>query len=1315
MSVSVGDIYVSMGVDMSSFTAELSKAEQIAQGSTQKIQDRFKAVAGSLADLRTQSKMVKESLSGAADFRVRGQEALEKLHGELAKVRDAGGATESTLDKLSLSFEMNARGARTYVQALEKIASDKGASQSVRDLAKALADEAREANFDVVALEKRGRALDQMITKQSRTFSSLRRQLEPTPAEPSGGGHGRVPDQAAASATARLVEGQVSIRAAERFLTNVLHLGPALQAIFPLVGGLAFLDLLGGLVDRAERLYETFKKLQEAPARINQEFGELNQTLLVGNDQLRVSNDRLENEIAKLEGKPQNGLKLALDEAAAAADNLAQSLGHDIDQLQKLLEQEQIGALKGFFTGNAPTTQITEANKKLQNDLVQINIRTEEQLRNVTDPAERARIAQQGIADSRARVQRDREAAEKEFAEAQKRQARHTAPAEQGVAGGLALSTAGEAPRLGQDAGAELAMAGRRLDTLLQIEARFPLSEQNQKLTQKKEKLEQAGAGQTVINPFGDKMNELAAQIEAARSELDAIGKSDTAEVLAKSWGKAQESIAKLNNELAKHHQSLTLEQQISILTEEDTIALTHAEVEWKTKLDQTTDSITNRITALKLLTGAIGKGAAATRQAAIESQVIQTLGTKYQDPEFMRTHAADVAEIRKGAAAQFDAEHAQRSAQNLDKLTDQIDLERSLALVQSRGAEAVRLQTLAYQLRNMAMAGATQKEIQAQFDLAEAQRKNQSAANVASLDQRIDATQRLSAAQLQGAEATRQTQLQLKYEQMQRQGASPEEIQKTRTVDTLQHSQQITEEALRTAMSYRNQLESVDEQITAVEQLRAQWGNTRDIEISLKTLEEERVHILGQQALAVGTARDGMVAFFREMATEAESSAQMVHDAFASAFNGINDQLSKLMTGQKTSWASFLQSLGAQISKMALMSLEHEVAGKILGTLGGSRQQQAGGTNPVNQPAAQHGIAAALGHIFGGTLKRDGNTPATALFVTMTGANGIPMWSTPGTSAGGFDMSDFGISSADLNQLEYGGSSGSTAAAAETLANGAAKSTPGVGGEILSAAAKVAEAFINHLHSSKSESSSSSSSTSSTGASGTSGSPAPGAQPGDILTRDPSGLIIRTPAPTAPDQRSMTTLDNGARPKPSVWGEIGKASLQLFQAWLAYSSSSGGDGGGGDGGGGEEVDSTITYHAKGGRPRVGKVSVVGEKGPELFVPDTAGTIIPNHKLASVMGKPFGGFRAAGGSVDPSKAYMVGERGPEAFASIGAPGYDGASAQPYQIVNYSIDARGTDPVLTEQRTRAAIVAAHQSAIVNSVQTTNERAKRQPQK
>ena len=60
-------------------------------------------------------------------------------------------------------------------------------------------------------------------------------------------------------------------------------------------------------------------------------------------------------------------------------------------------------------------------------------------------------------------------------------------------------------------------------------------------------------------------------------------------------------------------------------------------------------------------------------------------------------------------------------------------------------------------------------------------------------------------------------------------------------------------------------------------------------------------------------------------------------------------------------------------------------------------------------------------------------------------------------------------------------------------------------------------------------------------------------------------------------------------------------------------------------GGGGTTMSqfeyASISGFADGGDPPVGKVSIVGERGPELFVPKTAGTIIPNHTLNNMGGQ----------------------------------------------------------------------------------------------
>tara|TARA_B100000424_G_scaffold66711_1_gene49272 strand:- start:281 stop:2131 length:1851 start_codon:yes stop_codon:yes gene_type:complete len=62
-----------------------------------------------------------------------------------------------------------------------------------------------------------------------------------------------------------------------------------------------------------------------------------------------------------------------------------------------------------------------------------------------------------------------------------------------------------------------------------------------------------------------------------------------------------------------------------------------------------------------------------------------------------------------------------------------------------------------------------------------------------------------------------------------------------------------------------------------------------------------------------------------------------------------------------------------------------------------------------------------------------------------------------------------------------------------------------------------------------------------------------------------------------------------------------------------------------------------IGLFANGGRPPVGKPSIVGEKGPELFVPSSSGTIVPNNKLGG------GGSTSVVVNVDASGSDVQGD------------------------------------------------------------------------
>lgn len=92
--------------------------------------------------------------------------------------------------------------------------------------------------------------------------------------------------------------------------------------------------------------------------------------------------------------------------------------------------------------------------------------------------------------------------------------------------------------------------------------------------------------------------------------------------------------------------------------------------------------------------------------------------------------------------------------------------------------------------------------------------------------------------------------------------------------------------------------------------------------------------------------------------------------------------------------------------------------------------------------------------------------------------------------------------------------------------------------------------------------------------------------------------------------------------------GGIGQAISSIAGLFGGKAS---GEGGGDSSGGGGTLSSIVGiasklggFFAAGGRPPLGKASVIGEEGPELFIPDTAGTVVPNHAL-----------QAAGGGASP--------------------------------------------------------------------------------
>ena len=156
-----------------------------------------------------------------------------------------------------------------------------------------------------------------------------------------------------------IAEGRNTYALAE--LVNVLvRLGPA-----ALVAGGA-LAAIGGTIYIFTGLQT---KIRDAKDEAAQAYGELRRSQQLANDELDVSIAKLENEIRVLEHKPVNRASEALSELRVEADKASDSLQSTLTKLNELISKNGIGAFKGFFTFQEPTTKIADLQKNFQREV----------------------------------------------------------------------------------------------------------------------------------------------------------------------------------------------------------------------------------------------------------------------------------------------------------------------------------------------------------------------------------------------------------------------------------------------------------------------------------------------------------------------------------------------------------------------------------------------------------------------------------------------------------------------------------------------------------------------------------------------------------------------------------------------------------------------------------------------------------------------------------------------------------------------------------------------------------------------------------
>jgi len=176
----------------------------------------------------------------------------------------------------------------------------------------------------------------------SAAMAEAQRQLDVFSGKTQAAGKATVSSMVAGSSAMKELSGHWdnNTRGAVKFLSTIPGVGKALQAAFPLIGGLAFAGLITGI---GEKVVEFVKKVNAMPQALTNGFRALTQAQALSNDEMRVTNDRLEDQIAKLEHRPQNIVAEELDIARVNADKLANSLAKDQKAMADLMKENQNG------------------------------------------------------------------------------------------------------------------------------------------------------------------------------------------------------------------------------------------------------------------------------------------------------------------------------------------------------------------------------------------------------------------------------------------------------------------------------------------------------------------------------------------------------------------------------------------------------------------------------------------------------------------------------------------------------------------------------------------------------------------------------------------------------------------------------------------------------------------------------------------------------------------------------------------------------------------------------------------------------------
>jgi hypothetical protein len=221
------------------------------------------------------------------------------------------------------------------------MAGEKGIVINISGSGEGAAEALRQIEARMKETQERALAMQSQISSATERFNG---ELE-----------GTVSAGRAAGGAMHEIEGKLPTRAFEAFIVDTLRLGPIIQAAFPLIGLIAFIDVAK---EGIEKIHSMSEAAEHAAEEIRRSWDKVNTSLAHSSNEVDAQIDKTIEETDKLLGhRGQNILREQFDDARVAADKLGESILKDLEDYEKLIERKEnkIGFWNSLFTGKAET------------------------------------------------------------------------------------------------------------------------------------------------------------------------------------------------------------------------------------------------------------------------------------------------------------------------------------------------------------------------------------------------------------------------------------------------------------------------------------------------------------------------------------------------------------------------------------------------------------------------------------------------------------------------------------------------------------------------------------------------------------------------------------------------------------------------------------------------------------------------------------------------------------------------------------------------------------------------------------------------